>query len=390
MAKKNIMRKLKIGEISGVDRPAQAGAKAVLMKRADAPTVSDNYAKATFDEALLQTRIDEVMCDAFQDLWRTNEALREAVKSTLTDANVTDKVAAVRTIVGQYTAEVSRMAEQAAQSAVNSEESNMTIKTRDELQAAIKNWKPGDGVNDIRKAAKDLNAEDLLPANFGKSEGELALEAQVATLTAVSELSDAERTHYKGLDAAGKAAFLKADAATRASDISKAAGDNPVVYKSLSGAEFRKNDDPRLIDMAKHADDQTRRLAQSEAARVDSDLAKRASTELSNLPGTEQVKKGLLRAVDAITDEDTRKGVMELLKAANVKKAAAFTTVGSTGGSGGQDLDVRKGAEDKLDLLAKDYMAKNAGKSYEQAYTEVIATAEGQKLYAEAVGEAVN
>lgn len=54
MAKRRIMRKFKISEISPVDRPAQSPALALLMKRQDI----DEMAKAAFFDALTAVNVE--------------------------------------------------------------------------------------------------------------------------------------------------------------------------------------------------------------------------------------------------------------------------------------------------------------------------------------------
>lgn len=78
---KRIMRAFKMSEISGVDRPAQAAARAVIMKRSDEPIEKDMYQVARFAElisslgCLLQSSIYER--DNENDGSRVPDQLRE-------------------------------------------------------------------------------------------------------------------------------------------------------------------------------------------------------------------------------------------------------------------------------------------------------------------------
>lgn len=183
--------------------------------------------------------------------------------------------------------------------------------------------------------------QNALIAKAAKLESDLALEKSM------SGLNDAEKTHYSTLDEAGKSAFLKGDSSFRKGEIAKLTDANPVVYKSEKGVEFRKNDDVRLVEMAKELDAESKIRKASDEKIARTALEKRAGDDLPNLPGDADVKCAVLKAVDAITDQKTRDGALALLKAGNAAIKGAFDTKGTL------KAPVEGDAEGQLNVLAK-------------------------------------
>lgn len=148
----------------------------------------------------------------------------------------------------------------------------------------------------------------------------------------------------------------------------KAAAD-VVVYKRTngSGIEFRKGDDPRLVAMAKEAD---------EAAEMAS-LSKRVEKLLKHSSGTDKVKAAVLKAVDGIADEATRTAALEMLAAGDGAQALLQQSVGHLGGGDPESPAAQ------LDRMAEK-VAKDKSIALSKAYAEVLKTADGKRLYAEA------
>ena len=71
---KRILHKFKLNEISGVDRMAQAGAKAVLMKRED-----NDLAKGAFMDAIVVMEAREAVRDLWEELWDSESAIYDAI-----------------------------------------------------------------------------------------------------------------------------------------------------------------------------------------------------------------------------------------------------------------------------------------------------------------------
>jgi hypothetical protein len=131
---------------------------------------------------------------------------------------------------------------------------------------------------------------------------------------------------------------------------------NPVVYTStLDGTEFRKNDDPRLVAMAKRDDIREKELLKLRADRQNDEFVKRADTELGHLPGTATQKAALLKSIESIEDEDVRKAAHAAVVAGDKAMVAAFNSTGSS-----TVLPDVGSAEAELDAKAKEYAKANS------------------------------
>lgn len=217
----------------------------------------------------------------------------------------------------------------------------------------------------LQKAADEGKAKiaELIKAN-DRSQSILALTAE-------------QRAHFDALKGAEQDQFLALTAEQRDGVVKNLRDANPVVFKSNDGTEYRKNDDARLIKMARENDQRAVELAREQSIRKQADLEKRAEVEFKALGGDVTVKAALLGAVEGITDATTRDKVLEALKAHDAGLGAAFTRVGTS-----TPANVNKRAGERLDELATSYAATNKcdlGKAYEA----VIRTPEGRVLYAE-------
>jgi hypothetical protein len=205
-----------------------------------------------------------------------------------------------------------------------------------------------------------------------------ALEAELAKANALCALTDSEKAHYGKLDESGKVAFLKLSVDQRKSEVGKANDSDPVVYKDADGNEYRKSDDQRVIDAAKRADAAfaAARLANDRAERAQ--LEKRADEVLKHLPGDQNAKCALLKAVDGIADEALRTKCNEMLKANGEKLAEAFQARGSEGSP------VEKNADNQIEEMAKKYAETNKV-DIVKARVAVLHTPEGRALYAKTI-----
>ena len=195
------------------------------------------------------------------------------------------------------------------------------------------------------KKAADLAAElEKAQAKLAEVSKKLE-EADAARAEAVAKagMSDAEKAHCSGMDENAKKAFMAMSPEDRKKAMVKAADADPVVYKSEStGEEFRKSDDPRLVKLAKQADE-SEKLAKSEARkREDAELAKRADDELrifSDDIAKRDEKIEVLRAIDKM-EEAPRAALLKMLSVGGKAVAAAFDTIGHKVG------DIAKSARD--------------------------------------------
>lgn len=231
------------------------------------------------------------------------------------------------------------------------------------------------------KVVEPADPEDSMPQNDPTPEQLQALNTAITDavtkateeLTAradraekVAELTDAQRAHFDTLDEDGQTEFLGKSKEEREAAIAKRSEDNPVVYTDGYGDEYRKNDDPRLVRLAKERDADRLRIAKQEAALEDERLSKRAAETLPNLPGEVKVRGAILKALDGIEDETVRQAAHEAVVAGDKAIKAAFSTVGAAGNGTVEVGD----AEAELDRLAKARQAEK-GEDYFTAYDAV-------------------
>lgn len=153
----------------------------------------------------------------------------------------------------------------------------------------------------------------------------------------------------------------------------------PQEFITIDGEQVNKADVP--APLLKRIEADRARLEKLEKAAEITELSKQAEELFPNLAGTATQKGALLKSINAIEDEDTRKAVHESLKAADASAKAAFDSVGKTGSDGDGD-----GAVEKLNKAAKEY-AVEKGVPFESGFAAFVKTAEGRKLRAEAEAE---
>lgn len=350
-SKKRIMRRLRISEISSVDTPAQAGAKMVLMKRED----PEGYAKALFNEALAELQLEDKVNEALSGMWELDSALRRSIREIIEDEEeYPDTMAAIKTSLQQFVAAVETKVAGAL----------------GQLNQEIKDGEDNPTTEENTMTDKSTEKIEVTKADFD------ALNARVARAEAVAKMAPSERTHFDALSTDDQEAWLKKSDTDRAAVIKSIDDGNQIVYTAANGDVYRKNDDPRLVKMAREKDEDAKVAKADRERAANAEFAKRAKEELDHLPGEEIVKVAVLRAIETIPDEETRKAATEMLHASNKDMAAAMERLGTSVGKNGEDSPTAK-----LDALAKKYQEANAGTSYAKAYDAVLKTDEGQALY---------
>ncbi len=194
----------------------------------------------------------------------------------------------------------------------------------------------------------------------------------------VAGLSADVRKYFDALPEGNKADFIAKSASERDAEIASFEKANAVVYTATDGTEYRKNDDARLVKMAKDRDEDRKALAEAQEAAQSAVFEKAATDLVGAIPGEAVHKTALAKSVFGLEPE-VREGVEGILKAANKVYQGSLSTLGTvdvvakanTGNLSAAQLiekAVKKCAEeDKLDLL--------------KARQKVMATPEGQALY---------
>lgn len=357
MSKKKIMRVFKISEISAVDRPAQGGARMTLMKRAE-PL---NKAEGEVFKRLKLTTSEEGHSHLINDTEEGGEtSWTKSEDSEYGHSHPWVKNDDGSISIGEADGHTHSVLDTTFKS-IHSEES----------EGGTSDGTKNNTAESLGSNTKESPMTEKVAAEHA-AEVE-ALKSDLAVAKAYGSLTDAEKTHYTSLSDEDKKSFLTKSADQRKDDVAKAASSDPVVYKSVEGVEYRKSDDPRLVALAKSADENSKIAKAEREQRENAEFAKRANEELKHLPGEEAHKVTLLKAVEAIADADAKAKVKEMLKANNDKMAKAFENLGTSGSTD-------KSSQEQLDALAKKY-AEDHKVTFEKAMTEVLATAEGRELY---------
>lgn len=264
----NKLTRLKLNEISLVDKGANPGAHVLLMKRHTEPTEADLdrlievFAKAEESPETFADALDDMIAE--QDTWRAMDgiydlvsALRETIES-IVSGDADDKAGLVSTAVQDFGAAVEGKAP--------------------ELAAVLKAGTPGSKPSNSKETdmSKELESKvGDLEAQIAKMAADNAEVAKMATYCdAVSKLSDVEKTHLETLDEAGQDTFLKASADDRAAVITKAASSDETL-DGPDGTTIRKSEvgDGVFAMLKKQSDDNKVMAEQIEKQNRDGEVA---------------------------------------------------------------------------------------------------------------------
>jgi len=312
---RRIMREFMIKELSAVDRPAQGGALAVLMKRDDEDDKDDDYKTAK-----TRRRVKDSLSEFLEAVEDEDDELAEAAKKSIS------AVPALADLL---------------HSKGDTEMSDAEKKQIDDLQKKV---------DELNKALEAATAEEPAKKNAALQGEVETLKAQMKELTskaeaadkakadaeALAKLSDDEKAHLDSLEKADREGFLAMSAEERTKLMRKSDDDNPVVYKSeASGEEYRKNDDPRLVKLAKQADENDRLAKAEREKREAAEFAKRAEEAPYDGFAIEKAKDGedevtkadVVRAISKM-DDGPRKVLEKWLGVGSKAISAAFGSIG--------------------------------------------------------------
>ena len=359
--KRRIMRAFKINEISGVDDPAQEGARVAIMKRAEPQQASlfrdsDDTRKAASDLADLLTSEENGHQHGIRVRVYDGELMITVMYAMGTDNEHSHDHPIVRMPGGEYVlGTIAGHTHTIDQEAVNQVVLALMTKTAE--------------------GSVNSKGDNQMPETNTVEN----LQSQLDRTNAIIALNSEEREHFDKLEDDGlKNAFLEKHADERKAEIEavkKAAQEaDPVLYTTADGVELRKSDGEAVIALAK-SNDAIRKENEALRQQRDQDaLEKRAETELRYLPGDVKTRAAMLKAVEGIPDEAQREAALSSLKAQNDAMSKAF----DAHGAGGQP---DSGSPDsQLDKLAKN-LAEKENISYEAAVSKVLTTDEGKALY---------
>ena len=362
---KRIMRKLRIDEISGVDVPAQEGARALIIKR-----------------------------DA-----RPGEPVDKSGLVNLVTGSANGHAHGI-TVRRYREGELNIWVEHAQAEADDSGHSHSLMMTPEGAYAVVENAGHTHTLDSAALAAAivgTVNKEaEMTPEEKARLE---KLEKQLARGSKIIALAADLRTHFDGLaDEALQDAFLAKSADEQKAEVKKVAdeaaaaeaarnAEDPVVHKTKTGIEIRKSDGATMLAMAKEQDKKDAENAELRKTVKDltdqtgkASYEKRAREELPDVPGSVEARAAMLKAIDGIEDEAHRKAALAALKSKGDGISKLFKSIG-TADPGADDATGGDDPSDKLEALAKAYQKDHPELSYEQAEARVLETPEGSELY---------
>lgn len=283
--------KLELNELSAVDRPAQPGALAAIMKRDEqgderyvdlqliAKYVCEDDGAHSFTEVLAENEFS-------QKIWPFTDALTQSIRSIIGDKRLSgdEREAKVVESVASFLSKVREISPQVAK----------------QLEGLVKKK---DGP--MPKSIEELTAE-LEKAN-----------GQIETLTARAEKAESERD--AALTAKGEAEKKLAEATDETLKVA-----DREVKKSVVGED-------QFAVLKAVADE--RDLAK---------LEKRAETEFRHVVGKVEDKAKVLKAIEGIADEDAKKAALAILASAEKMSANAFDMLGGRGATEVEDQETAK------------------------------------------------
>ena len=393
-ATKQRMKKFKISELSSVTRPAQAPAKAVIMKRDD----GKEYDKD--GNEIEKLGWITVVTSADKGHGHILELFPGEDRSGTTNYAIG---------VGEDAEDHNHawFIDDEGQIAIVMNQGHLHAVERDTVVDAVvamvkKQDLDEDLLSKIQKNFPELtatpNQEDIQMDEELKKANE-RLESIVA-------LSAAHRAHFDTIEKTeDQDAFLAKSADEREllvkpvektedehkSDVVEKTEDPNVVYTAADGTVFTKSDDPRLVAAIVEKDSKDAEIAALKLEKSDNEFEKRAETELANLPGTVKQRAELLKSVESIENPEHREAALKALKAGNSASQDVTKSLGTSEGSKTPAAPAPQGAqlqksegEIELDELAKAEAVKlglDPVKEIGKALKVVLATPAGEELY---------
>lgn len=358
---KRVLTGIRLDKIAAVGQPCQAPATVAIIKHA--PRVAPPaIAKKTFQEALnaqlVSERISDTFWRAFENQWAVRDAFRTALADEISEggdgteatAGFTAAMQQIATLAATAARDAASTADTTLEAAVEEavskwlqhKEQPMKIADKAQLKKAVADFNtstsPFAHVAIIKSAARDLGAEDELPAD-----GPLAVEktdpavASMQREIAVLKMAPAIRKHFDGLGADAQTAFLAKSADAQQAEVDALNVDDPVLHKCLDGTEIRKSDGAAVLAMAKRQDALSKENGELRQQLAGDGFEKRALAEFPNVAKAEAID--MLKAAATVGEASAAgKSILKTLSTMNKGRTHLFKSLGSTeqpeGGSG--------------------------------------------------------
>jgi len=445
--KRHMLKDITVREVSSVGRGANEGAVVTLLKTADAEEVT----KRSFNDAMRDMGMSEKLMELMGEMFKMNRALRDSLHSIVSSPEVKDKKAAIRESIAQFAqamesvvsdTDVIKEIQKAAKTEggkkfpagdyahVPNPDKPSTWKLRltsepggspdprivgmavAALGEGFRGNKVGIPAKDRAKVVARVRAawlkanknkgEKDLPATLKKSEEEEnnmdkeamdklqksheELQAKLAKTEFLASLNDAEKAHYAELSKEDKEAFEKMDADGRKTTveaaIEKAAADDETIVSD--GVTIKKSEvGPGVFAFMKAQQTKTD-AAVAKADKLETDAVQKGLEDEAeklwpNTAGSAAEKATMLKSIKALP-KDAQDAQLKMMKAADEAMAKSFKEEGQGGSTDANS------ATEKLEKLAKAHAEKNSV-TFEKAYTAVLDTEEGSKLYDESLAK---
>ena len=349
MSKRRLFTRLRLREVSTVDRGMNQHAEVLLWKRAPdiVEWLSKSYdqPKETFAAALADVLHMEAQHEVRNAMYPLFEALQESAM----------------TIAANYSGE------------------DRTDRLRKELESFMSMCREKLAELDASAGAPgntSLTKEDSMSKELETKLGELQAqhEAFVAKHDELTqehaEVTKRHNTLLESLSALDVLTVTKAEDGSVEIEVVKAADPE---FVEIDGHRIEKGAPGfELLKM------QSERISKMEEERTAESFLKRAAAELPNLSGSNETKGILLRAVEKL-DETVREEVMKSLRAADEATKGTFTAVGKGAKGEGDAHD----PEVQLENMAKALVAEGRAPDLVQARAAVLKSAEGRALRAQ-------
>lgn len=232
----------------------------------------------------------------------------------------------------------------------------------------VVNSRAPQGVSTQPAATPTVKTEPKEPHAMADPNDKIAdLEKRNARLEKMAALTDAQRAHFGKLSGSEAESYLNKSSHERdivLSDIEKA---NEIVHTSIDGTVYRKNDDRRLIEMAKQLDAESTARKKAEIEKRDAEFAKKGDEILKFFPpGAKKNYRGrIVKALNAeFTDLAEYEEVMASLRGHTEARSYLEKAIGYNGVGLGPDASA---PEQQLRAAVEKYQSDHKLPSYEIA-----------------------
>lgn len=388
--KRHKISKLKIGEVSAVDRPAQKGARAVLIKRDISKDANFDITieKGMFKDALREIATSRNMYRtkdngpkgfllSIEKLSDTNYALNDALQAVHKFKSL-EKKSEIKKIAEEYAKSFDEAYKKVAATILKREGSDMD--NAEMSGSVIEIIKKGLGEK------SEVDAEALGNAVMLAIKPAIDNAENIAKIVAMPEqhreylnLIEKSASHSAEERAELRNAFIGVEDVAKRDVIVKqwnsqddafTCADGTVIRKSESGTSYAA-----MVVLAKRNDEIAVDLKKMQDEKANSDRIEKSKQMYPSLVGEDTTRVALEAALEAMPEESAE-AVRGVLKAASATNSELFKSIGSPGGGDGGN------SADKLDAMTKSRIQKSdADISYMEAYQQVLETPEGEALY---------